>query len=182
MLLRATTPRLAKAPCDPAMAFVPPLRRTGRRIAPGSVAAALSLPVVRRTGLRFATNARDNPARYRSAANSEFFDQPFVALLVGAPEIIKQLTTLRHELEQPAARVVVLDVRLEMLGEVVDPFGQDRDLHLGRSGVAGLRGIGLDDFCLTLSSNRHRLVTFLRPAASHHPGQVEYARAGVLAA
>jgi len=35
-----------------------------------------------------------------------------------------------------------------MPGEVVDAFRQDRDLNLGRAGVAGLVGIRLDDFRL----------------------------------
>src|SRR3954468_8481362 len=124
----------------------------------------------------------DNPARYGSAANAKLLDQSLVALLIGTPEIIKQLTTLRHELEQPAARVIVLDVGLEVLGQVGDPLSEDRDLHLGRPGVAGLGGIGLDNFSLTLSRNRHRLVTFLRPAVSHNTGQVEYALGDDLAA
>src|SRR4051812_34778696 len=137
----------------------------------------------RRTEPRLATKrAGQNPARYRSAANAKLLDQSLVALLIGTPEIIKQLTTLRHELEQPAARVVVLDVGLEVLGQVGDPLSEDRDLHLGRPGVAGLGGIGLDNFSFTLSRNRHRLVTFLRPSASHNPGQVEYALGDDLAA
>src|SRR5215475_8130643 len=132
----------------------------------------MSLPMVGEPNRGSRQTRGDNPARYGSAANAKLLDQSLVALLVGTPEIIKQLTTLRHELQEPAARVVVLDVALEMLGQVGDPLSEDRDLHLRRPGVAGLGGIGLDDFCLTLSSNRHRLVTFLRPAASHYPGQV----------
>jgi hypothetical protein len=48
-LSRATTPRIAKASGDPAMAFVPPLRRTGRRMRRVQITAALSLPVKWRT-------------------------------------------------------------------------------------------------------------------------------------
>ena len=35
----------------------------------------------------------------------------------------------------PAARVEILDVSLEVLGKAVDALGEERDLHLGRSGV-----------------------------------------------
>ena len=42
--------------------------------------------------------------------------------------------------------MVVLHVGLEMLGEVVDAFRKDRDLNLGRAGIAGLGRIRLDDF------------------------------------
>src|SRR6266404_5379678 len=52
--------------------------------------------------------------------------------------------------------MVVLHVGLEMPGEVVDAFRQDRDLNLGRAGVAGLGGIRLDDFRFAFGGNRHR--------------------------
>src|SRR3954452_9057085 len=52
--------------------------------------------------------------------------------------------------------MVVLHVGLEMPGEVIDAFRQDRDLDLGRAGVAGFVGIGLDDFRFAFGGNRHR--------------------------
>src|SRR5262249_26038742 len=57
-----------------------------------------------------------------SATNAEFLDQHLVAPLVAALEVVEQLTTLRHELEKPAPRMIVLYVGLEMLGEIVDPL------------------------------------------------------------
>src|SRR6185436_4855450 len=125
---------------------------------------------------------RGKPARHRSAADAKLLDQRLVTGLVGTTDVIEQLATLGHELQQPAPRVVVLDVSLEMFSQVGAPFGQDRDLHFGRPGVAGLRRIRLDVFSFTLSGNRHRLVTFLQPAASHQPGHVEYALRDDLAA
>ena len=44
--------------------------------------------------------------------------------------------------------MVVLLVDLEVLVEVVDAAGEQRDLHLGGTGVALVTGIGLDDFGL----------------------------------
>jgi hypothetical protein len=43
-------------------------------------------------------------------------------------QVIQEPTTLADELEQAAARVVVVRVRLEMVGKVIDPFAEDRDL------------------------------------------------------
>src|SRR5262245_48519777 len=106
-------------------------------------------------------------ARSWSTPDPQLLDKTPVARLVGAPEIVEQLATLRHELEQPAARVIVLDVGLEMIGQVVDPFGEDRDLHFRRTSVAGLRRIRLDNVGLAAGSNRHRLTTFLKSAASN---------------
>src|SRR5678815_4446151 len=65
--------------------------------------------------------------------------------------------------------MVVLHMALEVLGEVIDAFRQDRDLNLGRAGVAGLVGIRLDDFRFAFCGNRHRqLLSLLRagPAVS----------------
>src|SRR5262245_39860478 len=57
--------------------------------------------------------------------------------------------------------MIVLDVSLEMLGQTVDAFREDRHLHFRRTGIAGLGRIGLDDFGLAAGSYRHRAVPFL---------------------
>jgi len=40
---------------------------------------------------------------------------------------------------------VVVGVRLEVVGEVIDPFAEDRDLDFGRSGVLVAQAVRLDD-------------------------------------
>src|SRR3977135_3830892 len=67
--------------------------------------------------------------------------------------------------------MVILHVGLEMPGEVVDAFRQDRDLNLRRAGVAGLVGIRLDDFRFAFCGNRHRqtLSFWLRPELAVSP-------------
>ena len=61
-------------------------------------------------------------------------------------EIIKQLAAARSHLEEPAAGVEVLAMCAQMLGQVIDPGGQQRDLDLARAGVL-LVGFELgDDF------------------------------------
>src|SRR5712671_7230968 len=123
---------------------------------------------------RHPPNMRGNciPRRLTSAANAELLDQVLVAAFVGALEIIEKLATLRHHLQQASPRMIVFHVRLEMLGEIVDPFGQDRDLHLRRTRVAGLLRVSLDDFRLAFGRNRHRQTPRLRPALPCSPARL----------
>src|SRR5689334_22265029 len=117
-------------------------------------------------------NARPVAARHKLAADSQPLDQRFVAPLVDTGEIIEQLTTLRYELKQSTSGMVVLDVTLEVLGQIVDAFRKNGHLHLRRSSVAGLGRIGLDDFRLACERNRHRAflsLTSLLPGYSHDP-------------
>src|SRR5258708_17782422 len=66
--------------------------------------------------------------------------------------------------------MVILHVALEMPGEVIDAFGQDRNLHLRRAGVAGLVSIRLDDFRFAFCGNRHRqLLPSLRAGLAVSP-------------
>src|ERR1700730_12592235 len=84
------------------------------------------------------------------------FEQRLVTRLVLLLDVIEKRTSRRPELRETARRMVVLHVGLEMPGEVGDAFRQDRDLNLGRAGVAGFVGIRLDDFRFTFGGNRHR--------------------------
>ena len=52
---------------------------------------------------------------------TELLDQGAVALEVRALEVVEQAAAAPDELEQAAARVVVLRVRAQVLGELVDP-------------------------------------------------------------
>jgi hypothetical protein len=54
------------------------------------------------------------------AADAELLDQRLIARLVLALDVVEQLAALGNQLEQAAAGMVVLDVALEMLGEVGD--------------------------------------------------------------
>ena len=40
----------------------------------------------------------------------------------------------------------VLLVNFHVLGEIKDPFREDRYLHIGRAGITGARGELLDEF------------------------------------
>jgi len=81
--------------------------------------------------------ARGGPARavgygFRpSPPEPELGDNRPVPFDVGPLQIVQQPATLPDQLEQPAPRVVVVGVRLEVVGEVIDPFAEDRDLDFG---------------------------------------------------
>src|SRR5438046_450964 len=92
---------------------------------------------------------------------TQFCDQVGVARLVLLTEIVEERAALVDQHQQAAARVVVLRVGLEVLGEVGDALGEDRDLDLGRTGVAFALGMFLDQRLLALGGNRHRVTPVL---------------------
>ena len=58
-----------------------------------------------------------------------------VPIRVTPVEIVQQPPTLVDHHNQAPARRVVLNVRLEMRRQVVDPLAQKRDLHFRRAGI-----------------------------------------------
>ncbi len=67
---------------------------------------------------------------------------------VFALEVIKQLATTGGHLEEAAAAVEVLAMRAQVLGQVIDTSGEQRDLDVGGAGIL-LVGFELgDDFGL----------------------------------
>src|SRR5512137_1777924 len=88
-------------------------------------------------------------------AESELLDHDLVAVRVDLPEVVEETAPLPDQLEQAAAAVVILLVRLEVLGEVGDPLGDEGHLDLGRPGVLVVPAVLLDDFRLLLCDERH---------------------------
>src|SRR5438445_1332870 len=107
--------------------------------------------------IRLRTRAAMAAREFNSAPNAQPLDQRLVTRLIGTSEVIEQLTPLGHELEQSTPGMVVLDVALEVLGQIVDAFRQDRYLHLRGPCVAGFGRIRLDDFRLACGRDRHRV-------------------------
>src|SRR5690349_1469163 len=56
--------------------------------------------------------------------------------------------------------MIVLRVGLEMLGEVDDPLGEDRDLDFGAAGITLAAGVLGDDLRLAFGGNRHSSSSF----------------------
>src|SRR5579885_3269023 len=88
----------------------------------------------------------------RSSGTSELSPEPEagdqrpVPLHVVAPHVVEKAPPAADQHEQAAPAVVVLLVRLEVLGEVVDALREDGDLHLGRTGVRLVEAV-LADRC-----------------------------------
>src|SRR3954451_1804042 len=124
--------------------------------------------------IRFFRNHTQKRARlarvFSSTTNVVLFEQRFVTRLVLFLDVIEKRTARGYELQQPAARMVVLYVGLEVPGEIIDAFREDRDLNLGRAGVAGLGGVRLDDFRFAFGGNRHRqTLSWLRAGLAVSP-------------
>ena len=77
--------------------------------------------------------------------NTELGDNGAVTLHVLLGQVVQHLTALTDHLQQAAAAVVVVDVDLQVLGELLDAGGQNGDLHLGGAGVSGMGAVGLND-------------------------------------
>src|SRR6202007_2831042 len=103
--------------------------------------------------------ACENGARRRRPllfAKTQLRDEIRVALTILVTEIVEQRPTLVDHHQQPAARMIVLLVVLEMLGQVADALGEDRDLNFGGTRIAFGAGMILDERFLALLRNRHR--------------------------
>src|SRR6266511_4007941 len=79
-------------------------------------------------------------------------------------QVIEQAAALPDQLEQAATGVMILLVVAEMLGQLVDTGGQQRDLDFRRTCVAIVLGEALDDLRLGLWGQSHA-----RPATSGRP-------------
>src|SRR4029078_4455794 len=71
----------------------------------------------------------------RLAAQAELLDEGAIALEILALQVVQEAAAPSDELEQATTRVVVVLVRPEVLGQLVDALGQHRDLDLGRARV-----------------------------------------------
>src|SRR5690606_16147640 len=94
-------------------------------------------------------------------AQTQALQQLAIAVTVRALQIIEQLAAAADETEQAAARVEILDVRLEVLGQFVDPCGQQRDLHFRRTGVALGALVRTDQLRLLFGGNGHYLTRLI---------------------
>ena len=61
-------------------------------------------------------------------------------------EVIEEFATAGSHLQEAAAAVEVFAMRAQVLGQVIDPGGQERDLDFGRTGILLVSFVGCDDF------------------------------------
>src|SRR5688572_26333314 len=93
-------------------------------------------------------------------ANAQRLTDRPVTVDVLALEVIEQAAALANQHQQPAPRVMVLRVHLEVLGEVGDALRKESDLHLRGPGVARDTGEFLNYFCLLNSGQTHVTLGF----------------------
>src|SRR5574337_27842 len=91
----------------------------------------------------------------RSATQAETADQRLVALGVLALQIAEQAAAMIDHLQKTTAGMVVFLVRLEMVGQLLDARGQQRDLYLRRTGVGRRAAVILDDLVGLFGGQRH---------------------------
>src|SRR5205823_13159331 len=89
------------------------------------------------------------------AAKAELLDQGAIALEVVLLEIRQEAAAPADELQQPAAGIVVVLVRAQMLGQLVDALREHCDLHLRRAGVGLTAAVLLDDLQLCFLREGH---------------------------
>ena len=81
------------------------------------------------------------------AAQLELLEDRGVATEVGAFQVVEQLPAAGRHGDKAAAGVKVLAVVAQVLGEVFDACGEQRDLHFGGAGVVFVGTEFLDDRC-----------------------------------
>lgn len=81
------------------------------------------------------SESKQKLVKERSAAQSEGLDQRRVAFVILAAQVLEQSTAGMNHFHQTVARMPILGMRLEMLHYLIDPGGQQRDLHLGRADI-----------------------------------------------
>ena len=72
-------------------------------------------------------------------AQLELLGERLVAAQIRVVQIIEEPAALADHQQQPAARAVILLGRLQMLGQLVDALREQRDLHVGGTGVFGVQ-------------------------------------------
>ena len=89
----------------------------------------------RRANVAQKWQGRLGPGQTTQDPESEFLDQGPIGREVGVPEVRQQTPPGSDHLEQSATAVMILGVGAEVIGERVDPLGEQRHLDPGRAGV-----------------------------------------------
>jgi hypothetical protein len=82
------------------------------------------------------------------SAQTQTLDELFVSLFVCPPEVVQQAPTPTHHHDQATARAVVLDMTLEVLGQILDALGQQGNLDLRGPGIPFVKFVFLPNRCL----------------------------------
>src|SRR5262245_33319066 len=97
----------------------------------------------------------ERPGAPPSPPEYELGDDRAVPLDVLASQVLQQPASATDQHQETTAAVMVLLVHLEVLREVADPLGQDRDLDLGGARVTRRACVLLDDLGLGFFREGH---------------------------
>src|SRR6266581_2571354 len=95
-------------------------------------------------GLQPVQIRRRAEARPTLLTDAELVDDRAIAIEIGLLEVVEETAAPADELQQAAAAVMVLRMRLEVLGQVGDAVREEGDLYLRGPGVT-LVGGKVDD-------------------------------------
>src|SRR6476646_1572276 len=109
-----------------------------------------------------------------SPAEAQPLDDRSIAADVRLGEIVEEPAPLADEKKQTTTAVVVVFVDLEMLSEVTDALREQRDLDLGRAGVAVGRAILGNDPLLNVAGQSHRRLPFGLGAGETHRTRTQW--------
>ena len=83
---------------------------------------------------------------------SQFLDELPVSVDIRALHVVEEATASSDHLEQATTAVVVLLVGAEMIVQIVDAIGEDRDLNAGGPAVRLVRAVLFDAVILIKSA------------------------------
>lgn len=89
------------------------------------------------------------------AAQSKPLDECPITLGILLIQVPEQPAPATHHLEQTTSGMMIVRMIAKMLGQRVDPFGQKRDLNLGRAGIGLVPLVLVYDLVSMLFLQRH---------------------------
>ena len=95
-------------------------------------------------------------------AQTQLSDQGTVTVDVLLLQVSQHRTALTNHLQQTAARVVILLVYLQVLGQLLDAGGQDCNLNLRGTGVGSVGTVCLDNGSLVFLTDHVGISPFVK--------------------
>ena len=89
--------------------------------------------------------------------DTQLGDDRSVAVDVLLGQVVQQAAALADHHEKAAAGVIVVLVGAQVLGELLDAVGEDRDLDLGGAGVALMGGVLGDELGFCFLGNHEKI-------------------------
>jgi hypothetical protein len=75
-------------------------------------------------------------AVYGLVTETQRLDESRITVLIFRLQVFQKAATLTNEFQQPTAGMMILLVRGEMAGQLIDSLGDECDLNLGGTGIA----------------------------------------------